>query len=110
MNFDLVIAGVGGQGVLSIAWVLDHAAHAAGLRLKQSEGHGMAQRGGAVAACVRLSSEPIASDLIAAGSESAARAAMIVPNVTTTVPTSTAPATCRCRPGAKGSRTSRRRR
>ncbi len=68
MNFDLVIAGVGGQGVLSIAWVLDHAAHAAGLRLKQSEVHGMAQRGGAVSAFVRLSSEPIASDLIAAGS------------------------------------------
>jgi indolepyruvate ferredoxin oxidoreductase beta subunit len=67
MNFDLVLAGVGGQGVLSIAWVLDHAAHAAGLQLKQSEVHGMAQRGGAVSAFVRLSTAPVASDLIAAG-------------------------------------------
>ena len=70
MNFDLVLAGVGGQGVLSIAWVLDQAAHASGLRLKQSEVHGMAQRGGAVSAFVRLSDAPIASDLIAAGSAS----------------------------------------
>jgi indolepyruvate ferredoxin oxidoreductase beta subunit len=70
MNFDLVIAGVGGQGVLSIAWVLDHAAHATGLQLKQSEVHGMAQRGGAVSAFVRLSDAPVASDLIAAGSAS----------------------------------------
>lgn len=68
MKFDLVIGGVGGQGVLSIAWVLDHAAQAAGLQLKQSEVHGMAQRGGAVSACVRLSDAPIASDLIAQGS------------------------------------------
>lgn len=70
MNFDLVLAGVGGQGVLSIAWVLDHAAHAAGLQLKQSEVHGMAQRGGAVSAFVRLSDVPVASDLIAAGAAS----------------------------------------
>lgn len=70
MNFDLVLAGVGGQGVLSIAWVLDQAAHAAGLQLKQSEVHGMAQRGGAVSAFVRLADRPVASDLIAAGSAS----------------------------------------
>jgi indolepyruvate ferredoxin oxidoreductase alpha subunit len=55
MNYDLVICGVGGQGVLSIAWVIDHAAHEAGLHFKQSEVHGMAQRGGAVSAFVRLS-------------------------------------------------------
>ena len=73
MNFDLVVAGVGGQGVLSIAWVLDHAAHAAGWRLKQSEVHGMAQRGGAVSAFVRLSDRPVDSDLIAAGSACAHR-------------------------------------
>lgn len=70
MNFDLVLAGVGGQGVLSIAWVLDHAANRAGLNLKQSEVHGMAQRGGAVSAFVRMSSRPVASDLIAAGTAS----------------------------------------
>lgn len=67
MNVDLVLAGVGGQGVLSIAWVLDHAAHAAGWLIKQSEVHGMAQRGGAVSSFVRLSDAPIHSDLIAAG-------------------------------------------
>ena len=67
MNFDLVLCGVGGQGVLSIAWVVDHAAHAAGLYLKQSEVHGMAQRGGAVSAFVRISDTPVASDLIADG-------------------------------------------
>jgi indolepyruvate ferredoxin oxidoreductase beta subunit len=67
MNFDLVIAGVGGQGVLTIAAVLDRAAHAAGLHVKQSEVHGMAQRGGAVSAFVRMSEQPIASDLIARG-------------------------------------------
>jgi indolepyruvate ferredoxin oxidoreductase, beta subunit len=70
MNFDLVLAGVGGQGVLSIAWVLDHAGHRAGWHLKQSEVHGMAQRGGAVSAFVRMSSQPVASDLIAAGTAS----------------------------------------
>lgn len=70
MNFDLVLAGVGGQGVLSIAWVLDHAAHRAGWNLKQSEVHGMAQRGGAVSAFLRMSSGPVASDLIAAGAAS----------------------------------------
>ena len=67
MNYDLVLCGVGGQGVLSIAWVIDHAAHEAGLHFKQSEVHGMAQRGGAVSAFVRLSDKPVASDLIAHG-------------------------------------------
>ena len=68
MNLDLVICGVGGQGVLSIAWVLDHAAHEAGLHLQQSEVHGMAQRGGAVSAFLRISDRPIASVLIGQGS------------------------------------------
>jgi indolepyruvate ferredoxin oxidoreductase beta subunit len=70
MNYDLVLCGVGGQGVLSIAWVIDHAAHEVGLHFKQSEVHGMAQRGGAVSAFVRLSDQPIASDLIADGAAS----------------------------------------
>jgi hypothetical protein len=73
MNYDLVICGVGGQGVLSIAWVIDHAAHEVGLHFKQSEVHGMAQRGGAVSAFVRLSDQPIASDLIADGAASSGR-------------------------------------
>ncbi len=70
MNYDLVLCGVGGQGVLSIAWVIDHAVHEAGLYFKQSEVHGMAQRGGAVSAFVRISDKPVASDLIANGSAS----------------------------------------
>lgn len=68
MNFDLVVCGVGGQGVLSIAWVIGQAAAEAGFQLKQPEVHGMAQRGGAVSALVRISETPIASDLIPDGS------------------------------------------
>jgi indolepyruvate ferredoxin oxidoreductase, beta subunit len=67
MNYDFVLCGVGGQGVLSIAWVIGQAALEAGLQLKQPEVHGMAQRGGAVSAFVRLSDAPIASDLIPDG-------------------------------------------
>ena len=67
MNFDLVVCGVGGQGVLSIAWLVDQAAVEAGFHLKQPEVHGMAQRGGAVSAFVRISDAPIASDLISDG-------------------------------------------
>lgn len=70
MNFDFVLCGVGGQGVLSVAWVIGQAALEAGLYLKQPEVHGMAQRGGAVSAFVRLSDAPIASDLIADGTAS----------------------------------------
>lgn len=71
MNFDLVLSGVGGQGVLSTAYVVDHAAVDAGLHVKQPEVHGMAQRGGAVSAQVRLSSTPVLSDLISDGGASA---------------------------------------
>lgn len=67
MKFDLVLCGVGGQGVLSTASVVDNAAMDAGLHFKQPEVHGMAQRGGAVSAQVRLSSNPLASDLISEG-------------------------------------------
>ena len=67
MNYDLVICGVGGQGVLSIAWVIDQAAVEAGFHIKQPEVHGMAQRGGAVSALVRIADVPIASDLVADG-------------------------------------------
>jgi indolepyruvate ferredoxin oxidoreductase beta subunit len=70
MNYDLVVCGVGGQGVLTMAAVIDHAIHSAGLHLKQSEVHGMAQRGGAVSAYVRIADHPVASDLIADGTAS----------------------------------------
>lgn len=68
MKNDIILAGVGGQGILTIAAIIGKAAMNEGLNVKQSEVHGMAQRGGAVLAHLRLSSEPIFSDLIAAGS------------------------------------------
>ncbi|MCL4849167.1 MAG: indolepyruvate oxidoreductase subunit beta [Acidobacteria bacterium] len=68
MKFDIVLAGVGGQGVLSVSAVIASAALDQGLDVKQSEVHGMAQRGGAVQANLRLSDQPIASDLIPSGS------------------------------------------
>lgn len=67
MKLDLVLCGVGGQGVLSTAYVIDHAAVDAGLHFKQPEIHGMSQRGGAVSAQVRIADRPIASDLISTG-------------------------------------------
>lgn len=67
MKFDIVLAGVGGQGVLSVSAVIASAALAAGLQVKQSETHGMAQRGGAVSANLRLSDRPIASDVVPLG-------------------------------------------
>ena len=59
MKIDIKLAGVGGQGILSIATVLGEAATAAGLQLKQAEVHGMSQRGGDVQSDLRLSTEPI---------------------------------------------------
>jgi indolepyruvate ferredoxin oxidoreductase beta subunit len=67
MKHDIVLAGVGGQGILTIAAIIGEAAVRQGLHVKQSEVHGMAQRGGAVLAHLRLSSAPIHSDLIALG-------------------------------------------
>ena len=67
MKKDIILAGVGGQGILSIAAVIGHAAIKENLYIKQAEVHGMSQRGGDVQSNLRLSSEPIASDLIAKG-------------------------------------------
>lgn len=67
MNFDIVLAGVGGQGVLSLAAAIASAAMEDQLSVKQSEVHGMAQRGGAVMSSLRLSDREIASDLIPLG-------------------------------------------
>lgn len=64
MKTDIVLAGVGGQGILSIATILASAALADDLYMKQAEVHGMSQRGGDVQSNLRLSSQPIASDLI----------------------------------------------
>lgn len=67
MKRDIILAGVGGQGILSIATVIGEAALSEGLYLKQAEVHGMSQRGGDVQSNLRLSSEPIHSDLIPKG-------------------------------------------
>ncbi|MBQ9449793.1 MAG: indolepyruvate oxidoreductase subunit beta [Bacteroidales bacterium] len=66
-KIDIKLCGVGGQGILSIATVLGEAATQAGLQLKQAEVHGMSQRGGDVQSDLRLSAEPIWSDLIPLG-------------------------------------------
>ncbi len=63
----MILAGVGGQGILSIATILGAAALENNLYLKQAEVHGMSQRGGDVQSTLRISSEPIASDLAAKG-------------------------------------------
>jgi indolepyruvate ferredoxin oxidoreductase beta subunit len=68
MKTDIIIAGVGGQGILSIATVIAQAALAAeNLYIKQAEVHGMSQRGGDVQSNLRISDRPIASDLISLG-------------------------------------------
>ena len=68
MKRDIILAGVGGQGILSIAAVIGIAAVESGLHLKQAEVHGMSQRVGAVQSHLRISDAPIASDLIPEGS------------------------------------------
>ncbi len=67
MKKDIILAGVGGQGILSIAAIIGTAALDMGLFLKQSEVHGMAQRGGDVSSNLRIGDHEIASDLIAKG-------------------------------------------
>ena len=67
MKKDIIIAGVGGQGIVSIAATIGYAAVAENLFFKQSEVHGMSQRGGAVQSHFRLSDKEIFSDLIPLG-------------------------------------------
>ncbi|MDE6811370.1 MAG: indolepyruvate oxidoreductase subunit beta, partial [Muribaculaceae bacterium] len=67
MKTDIILAGVGGQGILSIATILGCAALKEGLYLKQAEVHGMSQRGGDVQSNLRISDKPIHSDLIPYG-------------------------------------------
>ena len=67
MKTDIILAGVGGQGILSIATIIGAAALNENLYLKQAEVHGMSQRGGDVQSNLRISSDPIASDLIPLG-------------------------------------------
>lgn len=67
MKTDIILCGVGGQGILSIATIIGEAAMKEGLYIKQAEVHGMSQRGGDVQSNLRLSSSPIHSDLIGNG-------------------------------------------
>lgn len=67
MKFDIVLCGVGGQGGISVSVVIARAAMAEGLKVKQSEVHGMSQRGGEVLAHLRISDQEPASPTIAQG-------------------------------------------
>ena len=67
MEINIILAGVGGQGILTIAAVIDFAALHSGLAIRQAEVHGMSQRGGAVQSHLRISDHEIYSDLIAEG-------------------------------------------
>ena len=67
MKCDIILCGVGGQGILSIATIIGEAAMNENLYIKQAEVHGMSQRGGDVQSNLRISSQPIASDLIPRG-------------------------------------------
>ncbi|MCK9556782.1 MAG: indolepyruvate oxidoreductase subunit beta [Candidatus Cloacimonetes bacterium] len=67
MKKDIILAGVGGQGILTIATILGNAALNRGWQLKQAEVHGMSQRGGDVQSHLRLSDSTIHSDLITMG-------------------------------------------
>jgi indolepyruvate ferredoxin oxidoreductase beta subunit len=67
MKYDVILAGVGGQGVLSVASIIARAALSEGFHVRQSEVHGMAQRGGAVLAHLRIADKNIAGDLVPKG-------------------------------------------
>jgi len=71
MKLDIILSGVGGQGILSIAAIIGEASLKEGLNIKQAEVHGMSQRGGDVHSNLRISSEEIFSDLIAKGNADA---------------------------------------
>jgi indolepyruvate ferredoxin oxidoreductase beta subunit len=67
MEKNIILAGVGGQGILSIAAVIDLAALDAGLLVRQAEVHGMSQRGGAVQSHLRIADRELFADLISLG-------------------------------------------
>lgn len=67
MHKNVILAGIGGQGILTLAAIVDHAAMQSGLQIKQAEVHGMSQRGGAVQSHLRIANKEIYSDLIPKG-------------------------------------------
>ena len=68
MKYDVILAGIGGQGVISVASIIAQAVVSEGLEVRQSEVHGMAQRGGAVISHMRIAKGSISSDLVPKGS------------------------------------------
>jgi indolepyruvate ferredoxin oxidoreductase beta subunit len=67
MKKDIILCGVGGDGIVSVAKIISDAALTLGLYVKQSEIHGMSQRGGSVFSHLRISSDPIFADVIPEG-------------------------------------------
>ena len=67
MHRNVILSGVGGQGILTLAAIIDYAAMLSGFHIKQAEVHGMSQRGGAVQSHLRISDKEIYSDLIPKG-------------------------------------------
>ena len=63
---NIIVAGLGGQGVLKASDIVAEAVFAAGFDVKKSEVHGMSQRGGSVSSEVRFGSD-VASPMIPAG-------------------------------------------
>ena len=63
-EFNVVLAGVGGQGTLLAAEILGTAAMKEGLNVRVSEIHGMAQRGGAVVSTVRMGQKVLAPTVL----------------------------------------------
>ena len=67
MKKDIVLCGVGGDGIVSVAKIISDAALNMGMNLKQSEIHGMSQRGGSVFSHLRISDDEIFADVIPEG-------------------------------------------
>ena len=67
MKKDIVLCGVGGDGIVSVAKIISDAALNMGMNLKQSEIHGMSQRGGSVFSHLRISDNVIFADVIPEG-------------------------------------------
>lgn len=67
MKKDIVLCGVGGDGIVSVAKIISDAALNMGMTLKQSEIHGMSQRGGSVFSHLRISTGEIYADVIPEG-------------------------------------------
>ncbi len=61
---NIMLSGVGGQGIITLSAILSRACLLAGLNVKKSEVHGMSQRGGSVESHVRFSPDEVFSPLI----------------------------------------------